>query len=210
MRIDNSFFVAVPPERAWQMLLDVPKIAPCLPGARLTEVLEADRYKGEAAVKLGPVQLQFGGEAQLSAVDAAVRTARVTAKGADLKGRGNAAAVINFRLSADGAGTRVNVDTDLTLTGSIAQYGRASGLIKEIASELVNQFAANLSKLISDTSTSLTDVSDLRSGNIQIPSPESSGLTGTRSAPISGFRLLFVAIARMVGRRFRRPNGREL
>ena len=137
MRIDNSFFVAVPPERAWQTLLDVPKIAPCLPGARLTEVLDGDRYKGEAAVKLGPVQLQFGGEAQLSAVDLAARTAQVTAKGADRKGRGNATAVINFRLSADGAGTRVNVDTDLTLTGSIAQYGRASGLIKEIANELV-------------------------------------------------------------------------
>jgi carbon monoxide dehydrogenase subunit G len=205
MRIDNSFFVAVPPERAWQTLLDVPKIAPCLPGARLTEVLDGDRYKGEAAVKLGPVQLQFGGEAQLSAVNLAARTARVTAKGADRKGRGNATAVINFRLSADGAGTRINVGTDLTLTGSIAQYGRASGLIKEIANELVNQFAANLSKLIGDTSTSVTDVSGLQVGNIQIPSPESSDLTGSQSAPISGLRLLFVAIARM----FRRPSGRE-
>ena len=148
MRIDNSFFIAAPPERAWPVLLDVPRIAPCLPGARLTEVLDADRYKGEAAVKLGPVQLQFGGEAQLSAVDPAARSARVTAKGADRKGRGNAAAVMNFSLSAEGAGTRVNVDTDLTLTGSIAQYGRASGLIKEIANELIGQFAANLSKLI--------------------------------------------------------------
>jgi uncharacterized protein len=209
MRIDNSFVVAAPPEHAWQVLLDVARIAPCLPGARLTEVLGPDRHKGEAAVKLGPVQLLFGGEAQLSAVNPAVRTARVTAKGADRKGRGNATAFINFRLSADGAGTRVNVDTDLTLTGSIAQYGRASGLIKEIANELVSQFAANLSKLISDTSTSLTDVSGLQVGNIQIPSPESSDLTGTRSAPISGLWLLLVAIARMVGRRFRRPNGRE-
>src|SRR5271169_6457400 len=133
MRFDNSFFVAASPEQAWALLLDVPKIAPCLPGARLTETLAADRYKGEAAVKLGPVQLQFGGEAQLVAVDAAARSARVTAKGADRKGRGNAAAIVNFTLLPEGSGTRVNVDTDLTLTGSVAQYGRASGLVKEIA-----------------------------------------------------------------------------
>src|SRR6516164_2131885 len=102
MRIENTFFVAAPPAQTWQVLLDVPRIAPCLPGARLTEMLGSDRYKGEAAVKLGPVQLQFGGEAQLSGIDPAARCARLTAKGSDRKGRGSATAVMNFSLAAEG------------------------------------------------------------------------------------------------------------
>jgi len=214
MRFDNSFFVAAPPERAWALLLDIPKIAPCLPGARLTEVLATDRFKGEAAVKLGPVQLQFGGEAQLTAVDAANRIARVTAKGADRKGRGNAAAVVNFTLLPEGTGTRVNVDTDLMLTGTVAQYGRASGLVKEIASELIGQFAANLGKLLADTPAT-ANAPDLSVSNTNAsPSlPASSGAIGsssaTSAAPVSAFRLLFVAIARMFGRRLARMIGRE-
>ena len=212
MRFDNSFFVAAPPERAWALLLDVPRIAPCLPGARLTEVLAADRYKGEAAVKLGPVQLQFGGEAQLAAVDAAGRSARVTAKGADRKGRGNAAAVVNFTLLPEGNGTRVNVDTDLTLTGSVAQYGRASGLVKEIANELIGQFAANLGKLIADApdiSASAPSGSDNAVASLPASAtPVSSSQTET-AWPLSAFRLLFVAIARMVRRRLARMVSRD-
>lgn len=201
MRFDNSFFVAAPPERAWALLLDVPKIAPCLPGARLTEVVAADRYKGEAAVKLGPVQLQFGGEAQL-AVDAVARSARVTAKGADRKGRGNAAAIVNFALLPEGNGTRVNVDTELTLTGSVAQYGRASGLVKEIANGLIGQFAINLGKLIADApAISATAPSGAASDLVSASSARLVSSQTEASAPLSAFRLLFGAIGRMVGRR---------
>ncbi len=184
-----------------------------MPGARLTDVLGPHRYKGEAAVKLGPVHLQFGGEAHLSAVDPAARSARVTAKGADRKGRGSAAAVMNFNLLGEGAGTRVNVDMDLTLTGSIAQYGRASGLVKEIANELIGQFAANLSKLFVDTSTRPIDASDVSATNTEIPSSASPGVIAAPSAepaaPLSAFRLLFVVIGRMIGRRLARLTGRD-
>jgi uncharacterized protein len=214
MRIDNSFFVAAPPERLWQVLLDVPKIAPCLPGARLTEVLGADRYKGEAAVKLGPVQLQFGGEARLSAVDPVSRSARVTAKGADRKGRGSAAAVMNFVLSDEDSGTRVSVETDLTLTGTIAQYGRASGLIKEIANELIGQFATNLGRLLADNSAHLADATNQSTDATEIPAlPPTKAIAAqstTAGASISAFRLLFVAIARIIGRRLARAAGRDV
>jgi uncharacterized protein len=210
MRINNSFVVAAPPERAWQVLLDVPRIAPCLPGARLTEVLGPDRYKGEAAVKLGPVQLQFGGEAQISAIDPAARSARVTARGADRKGRGSAAAIVNFSLVAEGPGTRVTVDTDLTLAGSIAQYGRASGLIKEIASELISQFAANLGKLLADVPPSLVDTRDVSAAVAEVsPSALSDATVPPSGQPVavSGFRLLLIALARIIRRRVKRLAG---
>jgi carbon monoxide dehydrogenase subunit G len=212
MRFESNFFVAAPLERAWHLLLDVPKIAPCLPGARLTEVLGADRYKGEAAVKLGPVQLQFAGEAQLTAVDPSARTARIIAKGADRKGRGNAVATVNFRLSAEGTGTRVNVGTDLTLTGSVAQYGRAATLVREIANELIGQFAANLSTLLIHTSTPVAEATDLSENNAAAPWSGSTNVTrasGIHPAGISAFRLFFVAITRMIERCLARMIGRD-
>jgi carbon monoxide dehydrogenase subunit G len=210
MRIENTFFIAAPPAQTWQVLLDVPRIAPCLPGARLTEVLGSDRYKGEAAVKLGPVQLQFGGEAQLSGIDPAARCVRLTAKGSDRKGRGSAAAVMNFSLAAEGSGTRVTIDADLTLTGSIAQYGRASGLIKEIASELTTQFSANLSKLFTDPSALLVDTRGTSAGASEVhgsAQPEPTTAPPSQFVAVSGFRLLMVAVARMIRRQARRLIG---
>jgi uncharacterized protein len=210
MRIDNTFFIATSPDRAWQVLLDVPRIAPCLPGARLTEVLGPDRYKGEAAVKLGPVQLQFGGEALLSVVDPAARSARVTARGADRKGRGSAAAVMNFSLAAEGSGTRVIIGTDLTLTGSIAQYGRASGLIKEIASELISQFAANVSELFADAFALPVDTRNTSAALVDVSGstpPDAASIPSSKIVAVSGFRLLMAALARIIKRHAKRIAG---
>lgn len=144
MKIDVSFTVPVPPDRAWPLLLDVPRIAPCVPGASLTEELGDNRYKGKATVKVGPVQLAFAGEASITGIDEAARTARVVAKGADQKGRGSASATADFALVEEEGGTRVNVATEIQLVGAVAQYGRATGLIKDIATQIVDQFAANL------------------------------------------------------------------
>lgn len=144
MKIDVSFSVPVPPQNAWPLLLDVPNIVPCLPGASLTEDLGNNRYKGQATVKVGPIQLTFAGEAQIVDIDEAAHTAKVQAKGADAKGRGSATAVAQFSLHPEAQGTRVDVVTDLQLVGAVAQYGRAQGLIKEIATQIVGQFAANL------------------------------------------------------------------
>ena len=144
MKIDVSFSVPVPPQQAWPLLLDVPRIVPCLPGASLTADLGDNRYKGQATVKVGPVQLTFAGEAQITDIDPVAHTARVIAKGADAKGRGSASATADFALVAEGEGTTITVVTDLQLVGAVAQYGRAQGLIKEIANQIVGQFAANL------------------------------------------------------------------
>lgn len=144
MKIETSFVVPVPPERAWPLLLDVPRIAPCLPGASLTETLGDGRYKGQATVKVGPVQFTFAGEARITDVNDEARTAKVVAKGADAKGRGSASATASFALMPEGDGTRVDVVTDLQLVGAVAQYGRAAGLLKEIANQIVRQFSDNL------------------------------------------------------------------
>jgi carbon monoxide dehydrogenase subunit G len=149
MKIDVSFTVPVPPDVAWPLLLDVPRIAPCVPGAALTEDLGEGRYKGEATVKVGPVQLTFAGEAKITDIDEANRSARVVAKGMDRKGRGSASATADFKLHPDGDGTRVDVATDVQLVGAVAQYGRATGLVKDIAAQIVDQFAANLRAEIS-------------------------------------------------------------
>ncbi|MGE0627175.1 MAG: SRPBCC family protein, partial [Hyphomicrobiaceae bacterium] len=98
MQFENSFSVPLPPDEAWKVLLDVPRIAPCLPGAELTETVGPDKYKGRAGVKVGPVNLFFAGEAEIINRDDAAHTAQVKARGNDTKGRGQASAMVNFSL----------------------------------------------------------------------------------------------------------------
>jgi len=144
MELQNSFTVAADVETAWRVLLDVPRIAPCMPGAELTEAADDRHFKGNAKLRVGPVQLTFAGQAELTEVDAASHTARVSAQGNDTKGRGAARADVTFVLVEDGGHTRVDITTDLNLTGSVAQYGRASGLIDAIAGQIIADFAKNL------------------------------------------------------------------
>ena len=141
MIISNSFDIPLPPDQAWPLLMDVPRIAPCLPGAELLEALPDNAYKGKVSVRLGPVSLAFAGTAKFEHIDAVARTARLKAQGADQKGRGSAAAKVVFALVAVDGGTRVNVETDLNLSGAVAQYGRAAGMLQEVAQQIIGQFA---------------------------------------------------------------------
>ena len=196
MKLNNSFDIARSPEEAWQILLDVPRIAPCLPGAELTETVGENQYKGNASVKLGPVQLKFAGEAELTEVNPEERTARLKAKGNDSKGRGSANATVVFELTETETGTtRVNLDTDLNLAGSIAQYGRATGLIEEIARQLVSDFAGNLSKQLEQQQDQTADTAEQQTR--ELPAASTS---------VSGFSLLFRAIAAMFRRMFSRAH----
>ena len=147
IKIENRFVVPAPVEQAWAMLTDVPRIAPCLPGAELTDVV-ADTYKGQARVRIGPMQLVFKGEARLAHADAQARVSRMSIRGADTKGRGNVQSEMTFALTPEGDATRVDVVTELTLSGSVAQYGRGAGLIKELCNQYTAQFAANLAAQI--------------------------------------------------------------
>jgi carbon monoxide dehydrogenase subunit G len=229
MRFENNFAVSLPPDQAWSLLLDVERIAPCLPGAKLTESLGEGRYKGEAAVKIGPVMLKFAGMAQMADVNAQNKTARVTAKGADSSGRGNASATVDFSLAPEGSGSRVNLVTDLNLVGSIAQYGRATGIVKEIAGQLIGQFATNLEGVIARSSAKAptpqfsvaeAQLSVAKTVSIAETEPVLETQPGLpvepqRQAPppsepqvaISGIRLLLVALGNIVKRWFGGRSG---
>ncbi len=148
MEIENGFEVPLPPDRAWATLMDVERVAPCMPGAELTEVVDDRSFRGKVSVRLGPVALTFDGEAAFEEVDEAARTARIRARGADAKGRGGAQALVAFRLEPSDAGSRVTIRTDLQLSGPVAQYGRGVGMIRDLAGRIVGQFADNLAAAI--------------------------------------------------------------
>ena len=144
MEFDNSFEVPLPPADAWKVLLDIQRIAPCMPGAELTEVVGDNTYKGKIGVRLGPVALTFAGIVKFDEIDDAKHTARVSAQGTDAKGRGGANAASVFRLEPAGSGSKVLVHTNLTLSGAVAQYGRGVGIIQATATQIMNQFAKSL------------------------------------------------------------------
>jgi carbon monoxide dehydrogenase subunit G len=144
MEFDNSFDVPLSPAKAWKMLMDIPRIAPCMPGAELTEVVDPQNYKGKISVRLGPVALTFAGRVEFDSIDDAKRSARVKAQGSDAKGRGAANATATFRIEPAGSGSKVLIHTDLMLSGAVAQYGRGVGMIQATAAQIINQFAGNL------------------------------------------------------------------
>jgi uncharacterized protein len=144
MEFDNSFEVPLSPAQAWSVLMDIPRIAPCMPGAELTEVVDPQNFGGKISVRLGPVALAFAGRVQIDSIDEANHSARVKAQGNDAKGRGAANATATFRIEPAGAGAKVMIHTDLMLSGAVAQYGRGVGMIQATAAQIINQFAGNL------------------------------------------------------------------
>lgn len=137
MKLHNAFTVNVPPERAWEVLTDIPAIAPCLPGAQLTGQ-DGDVYSGKIKVKVGPVKSEFSGTADFVVQDAEARHVEISAKGRDSRGAGNASASITADMEPDGDGTRVVIDTDLKISGKVAQFGK--GTMVEVSEKLIGQF----------------------------------------------------------------------
>jgi uncharacterized protein len=144
MEFDNSFDVPLPPDQAWALLMDIPRIAPCMPGAELTEVVDPQNFKGKISVRLGPVALAFAGRVQIDSIEETSRSARVKAQGSDAKGRGAANATATFHIEPAADGSRVMIHTDLMLSGAVAQYGRGVGMIQTTAAQIIGQFAGNL------------------------------------------------------------------
>lgn len=146
MDLQNSFTVPADVETAWKTLLDVEAIAPCMPGATL-ESVDGDDFTGNVKVKLGPVTMVYGGQAKFISKDEASHTAVIEGTGKETRGTGTAKAVVTIVLTAEApTSTRVNVTTDLTITGKAAQFGR--GVMQDVASRLVGQFAGNLEQVI--------------------------------------------------------------
>ncbi len=152
MEFDNTLDVPLPPAEAWKVLLDIKRIATCIPGAELTEVVDDRTYKGKVAVRLGPVALSLAGQARFEEIDHANHRARVIAQGADPKGRGSTDSIIEFRLQPAGNGTRVLIHTNVKLAGAIAQYGRGSGMIQSFSAQLIDRFGANLQAQLAQAS----------------------------------------------------------
>ena len=147
IELDNSFTVPVPPEQAWDVLLDVERIAPCMPGASVTSV-EGDEIEGQVKVKLGPLSLTYKGTAKFTDKDQSSHTIAIEATGKETRGSGTASATVQAKLSpGDSAGqTLVSIHTSLNVTGKPAQFGRS--LLPEVSGKLIQQFATNLEAMI--------------------------------------------------------------
>ena len=146
MLLSNDFEVAQPVDKVWAFFGDVPQVAACLPGAELTEDLGDDTYGGGVGVRMGPVKLEFDGKARIVERDDAAKRMVIDASGADKKGRGQASMTVTAALTAAGRGTRVQLEQDLQLSGAAAQYGR--GMISDVTTVLMGQFAANAQQRI--------------------------------------------------------------
>lgn len=141
MELAHEFTVAVPVGRAWEVLTDIERIAPCLPGAELTEV-DGGTYHGLVKVKVGPISVQYRGTAEFAEKNEAAHRVVLTAAGRDVRGQGNASAVVTAVMSEQGDGTQVSISTQLTVTGRVAQFGR--GVMADISARILREFVDNL------------------------------------------------------------------
>src|SRR3954468_16598847 len=143
MEINDSFRVDLPVDETWRVLMDIERIAPCLPGAQLQEIA-GEKFRGVVKVKVGPITAQYKGVAYFESRDDATHVAVIKGSGRDTRGQGNASATITMRLVPDGGGTAVSVETDLAITGKVAQFGR--GVMADVSAKLLAQFVANLER----------------------------------------------------------------
>jgi uncharacterized protein len=186
VRLENSFEVPTRPEQAWALLMDVPRIIPCMPGATLDETVDDDNWKATMAVKLGPISLSFKTDVRREEADAAGRRAKLSVRAREARGRGNASATIESTLLPSDGGTTVAIVTDLQLSGPVAQYGR--GLVQDVSSQLVTQFADCLQKQLGSAE-------------------EAHAAVEATAKPVGGLRLALGALLRSLGRLFgRRPR----
>jgi uncharacterized protein len=179
IELDHSFTVPVPPDQAWDVLLDVETIAPCMPGATVDEV-DGDVVNGRIKVKVGPVSLTYKGTAKFTERNPETRVVVVEAAGKETRGAGTASATVRASLApeASGSGTEVTMHTTMNVTGRPAQFGR--GVMVEVGGKLVEQFAANLAQLIAGDTGSAVSAGEAGSGDAG-----TSATTGTSDAGTS-------------------------
>jgi carbon monoxide dehydrogenase subunit G len=199
MQIQNEFIVAQPAEPLWAYLLDVERIAPCMPGAELTETVDAENWKGKVNVAFGPVKLSFAGTVTVAERDDVAHRIKLVAKGMEAKGKGAATASVTSWLEPgpDASQTLVKMDADITLTGAAAQLSR--GLLPEISKKLTQQFADCLQ-------ASMTAA--------EAGAPEGAAAEATAAAPaapqhVGGISLGLAALWAAVKNFFRRVFGRK-
>lgn len=182
MQLDNSFVVPVPVEQAWELLTDIPLIAPCMPGATLLSV-DGDRYEGKVKVKVGPIVAEYSGTASFLERDEHLHKASLRADGRETRGQGSANATITAILTEVENGTKVDLTTDLAITGRVAQFGR--GVLSEVTARLLDQFATCLeTKLIGSPSTESTDGPSSTDSETISSTPSIGGTGGAEATEI--------------------------
>jgi carbon monoxide dehydrogenase subunit G len=186
MLIKNSFETGQPIDDVWAFFGDIPRVAACLPGADLTDEIGDDQYQGTVAIRLGPVKLEFDGEAEVTERDDANKTIVVDASGADKRGRGQAALKLNVALSPSSLGTNIDISLDLQLAGAAAQYGR--GMVADVTSVLLNDFATNMQNHLDAVESGLD--------------PDQVATAKPASGVVIGIRALRMALVRVFRRFF--------
>ena len=151
MELNSEFRVGIPVEQAWNTLTDVEFIAPCMPGAQLTEV-DGDEFKGGVKIKVGPITAQYKGSARFVELDEENHRVVLEATGRDSRGAGNAAAQVTAQMTPDDDGTVIAITTDLKVTGKVAQFGR--GVMADVTEKLIGQFVDSLEQKLSEVGAS--------------------------------------------------------
>ena len=207
MLIENEFSVAEPVDTLWAHLLDVERVAPCMPGAELTETVDDHTWKGKVNAKFGPVTLAFAGTVTIAERDDEAHRIVLAAKGMEQRGKGAATARVTSWLEpADGA-TTVKMQADITLTGPVAQLSR--GLLPEVSKKLTREFADCLQSSMGDKGDNGNKGTESAAGSSENPGPSEVRTTGTRpsvatAAPVGGIRLGLSAIWSIIRNFFRR------
>jgi hypothetical protein len=200
MLIEDSFTVRTPVDRLWAFIQDVERIAPCMPGAELTEVIDDRTWKGKVHVKFGPVQMAFAGTVVMEERDDSAHRAKLSAKGTEQRGKGVASAKVESWLEPAGdAGTTVHIRSDLTITGAAAQLSR--GLLPEVSKLLTKQFADCLETKLNEQPDVAPTVTEAEAEPVPAATPKAVGGFGL------GVRALWAAITRFVARLFGRRSG---
>ena len=185
MKLEQSFEVDAPVEQVWTALIDLEKVAPCLPGAAITNHDDDGTYHGEFQVKLGPTTASYRGTIRIESADAETHTATLAARGSDKRGQGGASAtIVNTLHATDAGGTRVDAATDFTITGRLASFGRG-GMIKDISNRLLRDFAACLQqRLAAEPAGALTgDEAAASAGAAAAAEPEAAPDAPAQAAP---------------------------
>jgi uncharacterized protein len=214
VHIENDFTVQAPIERVWTFLLDVEKVAPCMPGAELTEVVDDHTWKGKTNIKVGPVSLSFAGTVVMEERDDVAHHVKLSAKGMEQRGKGAASAAVVSQLEQVDGGTKVSMETDLTITGAVAQYGR--GMMQDISQRLTREFAQCLeTNILAGEASAATEAADPGSGADERDRPDISGASTAPASPapqvtarpVKGFRLGVWAFWRAIVRFFKQLFG---
>ncbi len=210
MELVNEFRVPVSVGQAWEVLTDVERIAPCIPGAQLLTV-DGDQFTGAVKVKVGPITVQYKGKAEFQEKDTSARRAVIKAVGKETRGQGNAAALVTAELKDEGEATTCVLTTDLTISGKAAQFGR--GVLSDVATKLIGQFAERLEADVlagsmTPAAPSETPQAQTVSAARQTDDTASVDLLGVvaaplakRAAPVAAGLIAGLAIGFLLGRR---------